>query len=328
MAFLNFTRKREELPSDIDLDMPPEPPKMMREDTSMEEPVDEELMLTKKAGPEEEELPELPPLPDIEEPGEWGKGLDVPLPLPYEKKKKGERTIGKSPVLYIIIFVLVAGIAYSILNYKPYYAKAWNFILELFTRFPFLNEARIYLSSNYLTVLGAVLLIIILVPIFLVVRSAKKKGGAAQKRGEGLPELPPLPEEVPEMPEIPEEGAEFPEIPPVPEEIEAPLPELEEEIPKPIEPLRPVAERMIPSTRVSRPSEKAVKKERFITIDEFRQIRGDISITRGILKKASSFFSKLERIKGGEDRGYLELCNGLQDIQEKIMFINKVLFKE
>lgn len=328
MAFLNFTRKREELPSDIELDMPPEPPKSMREDVSTEEPIDEELMHLNKSGPEEEELPELPPLPDIEEPEEWGKGLE--LPLPFEKKKKWERTTGKSPVLYIIIFVLVAGIAYSILNYKAYYAKAWNFILELFTRFPFLNETKIYLSSNYLTVIGAVLLIIILVTILLIVRSAKKKGGFAQKRGEGLPELPPLPEEeVPEMPEIPEEGAEFPEIPPFPEETEVPLPEVgEEEIPRPIEPLRPVAERMIPSTRVTRPLEKAVKKQRFITIDEFRQIRGDISSTRGILKKASSFFSKLERVKGSEDKGYAELCNSLQDIQEKIVFINKTLFKE
>ncbi len=33
------------------------------------------------------------------------------------------------------------------------------------------------------------------------------------------------------------------------------------------------------------------------------------------------------RIKNIEDKRYLELCNSLQDMQEKIMFINKTLFK-
>ena len=78
MGLLNLMGKKRELPMDIDLDMPPAPPKIgMEEETYREEPIDEELMpLNKKAlkprkikAPKiEEELPEIPPLPEMEEP--------------------------------------------------------------------------------------------------------------------------------------------------------------------------------------------------------------------------------------------------------------------
>ena len=84
MAF--FKKKEEELPSDIDLDVPPEPPKMLGEEISTEGPIDEELMpgakiMKSKAKSKEEELPELPPLPEMEE--------ELP-PLPELEEKKHE----------------------------------------------------------------------------------------------------------------------------------------------------------------------------------------------------------------------------------------------
>ncbi len=264
MAFLNFMKKREELPSDIDLDMPPEPPKMMKEDFSIEEPIDEELMLVKnkpkkmkeRVSKAKEELPELPPLPEEEELGELPK---LP-PLPEEKGRE--------------LPPLLEGEGEE-LPPPPLIEK----------------EKKGFFS-------------------FLKPKKAVKELE--------LPELPPLPEE--------EELGELPEIPSLPEE-EKEFPHLSEEKPiiPPIEHLKPEV-KPIPRVKEVKEAEKPIKK--YVTINDFKQIRADIGGIKDVFKGIDDVFTRLEEIKDSGDKEYAGLYNNLKDIQTKIMFVDKTLFKE
>jgi len=273
MAFLNFKKKREELPTntdlptDIDLDMPPEPPKMVKEDISTEEPVDEELMPRKakkskgKAPKVKEEVAELPPLPEIEEEG---------LPeLPKEEE------FGELPDFQSSSEENLEELGETDLPPPPEIKK------EKKGLFSFLKRRK-------------------------VTREAE------------LPEMPSLPEfeegEISEIPTLPETK----ELPPLPEEKKVPPPI--------IEPLKPVMDRPVPEKEV-KPVEKLVVKK-FITIDNFRQVQGDINNTTSVLKGIDDFFAKLEEIKGSGDKEYSGLYNSLKDVQTNIMFVDKTLFKE
>lgn len=284
MAFLNFVKRREELLSNIDLDMPPEPPKMVEEEISTEEPIDEELMPLKKgkskklkveaAKAEEEELPELPPLPEL--------GEEIP-PIPEEEEKLG---------------ALPESEEYGL----PAPPEETLEELDL------------------------------LPPIYPSKKEKKRVFSFFKKKmpAEKLP-LPEIEEEITEMPSLPEvEGEKFPEIPSLPESEEGYAPsELEEEIPipRPEEPFKPVVQKAMPEKEVEL-VEKPIKKQNYIAIDDFRKIQEGISSTRDILKGIDGFFLELEEVKNVGDKKYLELHNILQDAQRKIMFVDKVLFKE
>ena len=104
MGFLNFKKKRGEASSDVDLDIPPEPPKMMSEDISAEGAIDEELMPFKrstakkakvKIKKEKMKLPELPPLPEVEEEPKMG---EFP-PLPEIEEEPMESELPELPPL-------------------------------------------------------------------------------------------------------------------------------------------------------------------------------------------------------------------------------------
>ncbi len=104
MAFLHF--KKKEAPTGMDamnLDVPPEPPKMGKEEQISEEPINEELMTPAKTmkAPEPKEMPELPPLPaegdigslpdlpDLPEEPPPDMGADLPPPPEIKEKKQG-----------------------------------------------------------------------------------------------------------------------------------------------------------------------------------------------------------------------------------------------
>ena len=256
MGLLNRLKKKEGLPSDIDLDVPPEPPKMgIGGEISTEEPIDEELMIPKKKLtkpkplkakeklaelpqlPEEEMFPEFPPLPE-EEPSFGLKENEMGFPPPPEikKEKKG--------------------------------------------LFSFLKPKKVAEDLQF-------------------------------------PEMPPLPEggnEFPGMPNLPNEGEKEFEMPPVPEEVPF--------SPQPVKPLKPIVKQPLPPIR------KAVRKQKFITINDFQNMQDDINDIRSSLKDIDSFFAGLEENKSIRDKEYTEFHNDLQDINKKIMFVDKSLFKE
>jgi hypothetical protein len=90
VGFLGFGKKKK-LPSEIELDAPPEPPKTWMEGNYSSEPIDEELMPPK--GSPQPKLEDLPPLPRLEEPvpefqdnGRMEDDFNLPEIKPKEKK--------------------------------------------------------------------------------------------------------------------------------------------------------------------------------------------------------------------------------------------------
>jgi len=300
MAFLHFKKKGGPVPSDIDLDMPPEPPKMMEDEPMPEEPINEELMSipppkkAKAKKSKKEEIPELPPLP---EEGDLGQLPELPS-LPEEKGKELEEEIPELPDME------------GELPPPP----------ELKTKkqgfFSFLKTKKTAKDLE----------------LPKIDEVAPEIPPLAEDKGEELPEMPPLPEiegkedikEFPEIPELPKDtGGEIPELPPLPEE--APT------IP-PIETIKaPELERPEPIPKIPEvPKEEAIEKptKKFITIDEFREVQGSISNIKSTLKGIDDVFSKIEEAKINGDKEYVGLYNNLKDAQNKIMFVDRTLFKE
>ncbi len=282
MAFLNLRKKGKELPSDIDLDMPPEPPEMLKEEISTEGPIDEELMPLKRGKPAKKEgLPELPPLPKIEGGPESKDFFTAPFKESAELSPLEEEDLElPPPPAALEIKKEKKGLFSFIKLKKPAEKLPLPEIGEEIPEMPPLPE-----------------------------------------EGEEFPEIPPLPKE--EMPPLPEAGKEFPEIPPLSEERAPVAPPLEISAPLPAEPLKPEVEEPIPEIK-----KVPIKDKKFVTINDFKQIQSDISGAKGVLKGIDGFFVKLEEVKSVGDKGYKELYNNLQDIQKKIMFVDKTLFKE
>ena len=249
MGLLSFKKRKDELPTDFDLDMPPEPPKGFKGDISLDEPIDEEMMIPGKEQYRrpimDEELPEIPPLPEME---------DEMLP-------KSETMDELGPVLE-----------------------------------PALPEKK---KKGFFSFLGS--------------KGPAKKLPEIEREGVSLP---PLPEDM---------GAEeFPDIPSLSEENEdmANMPEIEEGYaPKAIvqQPIKEAKKRV---------KDEGAKKIKFITINDFRYIQDGINNGRASLKGVDVFFTELEDIKSDTDKRYIDLHNNLKDIQKKVVFVDKTLFKE
>jgi hypothetical protein len=306
MAFLNFAKKKGKIPDTTDLDIPPEPPKIMEEDISTNEPIDEELMPLRKTKPKKEKLPEIPPLPKMEEleplpeEGLAAKELkELELPPPPVKKKRG------------------------FFFRKPKKAVEIPSIEEELPPLPPLPKGEEEIP-----------------PMPSSPREEKKLPPLPEKEIPPMPSLPEIEEELPAIPPLPKEEKEFPEIPPIPETKEKvpelpplpekvpTLPELERGIhftpPKPPPPERPVQEPLKPEEPLH---EEVKPRKRFIVLDDFKQIQSNITNTKSTLKDIYSYLSELEEVKG-IDKKYSELNNNLQDIQKKLVFVDKTLFKE
>ena len=278
MAFLHFKKKGKlatDIMGDLDLDMPPEPPKIMERESLPEEPINEELMsmpLPKKGKATKFKRKEMSELPSLHEEGELRELQELP-PLPGDGDleeelpplpdlEEGEGNLPPPPELK---------------------TKKQGF-------FSFLN---------------------------------------AKNTAKDL-ELPKLDEEIPELPEIGEEETKgFPEIPELPEREELPLLDEEEmsSVP-PIEIIKaPVVKKPIPKIEdVLEEKEKPVKK--FLSITEFKEIQSDINDIKSIVRGVDDVFAKIEEAKTSGDKEYAGLYNNLKDVQSKIMFVDKTLFKE
>ncbi len=288
MAFLNFAKKKEKIPDTTDLDIPPEPPKIVEEEISTKEPMDEELMPFKPKTKAKERLPEIPPLPSIEE-------LE-PLPESEEELAAEELKELELP--------------------PPPVKKKRRF----FFRKPKKVAEKLPLPSIEEEL-----------PPLPPLPEEEKELPPLPEIEEEIPPMPPLPkeEEFPEIPPVPETEEEIPAMPPLPEKVPT-LPELEREIhftplkPTP-PPERPVREPLRPKEPL--PEEGISIRKKFITIDDFKQIQNNITNTKSTLKDIHFYLSELEEHKK-MDRKYLELNNSLQDIQKKLVFVDKTLFKE
>ena len=72
-----------------------------------------------------------------------------------------------------------------------------------------------------------------------------------------------------------------------------------------------------------RPNVKTI----YVRIDNFKATLGSINIVRSDLRKSEEALKKLESIKGAKDRSFDKIKVSIDDLQKKLIFIDKTLFK-
>jgi len=167
-------------------------------------------------------------------------------------------------------------------------------------------------------------------------------------------EIPELSEEsIPDFPTFPDVKEEqLPSIPPIsaPSEIPEPMPELETPFPSTLTP-PPVQEQKeessveegIPKAEFPEPHLKMGRglfrhekkvffegpsgKSIYVKVDNFKAMLGSINMVRSDLKKSEGALTKLESIKNSKDKSFDKVKSSLEDLQKKLIFIDKTLFK-
>ncbi len=137
---------------------------------------------------------------------------------------------------------------------------------------------------------------------------------------------------------LPEIGEEQLQIPPISAPIQMPEPmptmmphqppkkegeEHEEEKSQFTQPYQEKETKLFPEKRISKESLKTV----YIRIDNFKVALGSINMVRNDLKKSEEVFTKLENIRSSKEKLFDKVKNSLGDLQKKLIFIDKTLFK-
>ena len=143
-----------------------------------------------------------------------------------------------------------------------------------------------------------------------------------QEKDSDLPSLPDFEEQTP----IPTIRAPTPAT--VPEPIPIPTPQMT--TPEDVEEEQP-AQASAKPRRLFR-SEKdyevqATRKDIYVKVDIFRAALGNINIIRNDLRKSEEALMKLENLKSAKDRSFEKVKSSLNDLQKKLIFIDKTLFK-
>lgn len=191
-------------------------------------------------------------------------------------------------------------------------------------------------------------------PEFPSLIGEEAESGASE---EGIPELPPLPKleeegfqqtkkkglfsflkpkKAAKDMEIPRIEEEFPEISSIPEEESLPkfpsfssLPREREEPPR-----KPIVQPNAPISISTKPLKQAAVQsaekdvDRFITIDDFKNILKGIGEIKKELDRINDSFAGEGGVKESGDKEHTGLHSSLKDIRTKMMFIDKILFKE
>ena len=179
---------------------------------------------------------------------------------------------------------------------------------------------------------------------------------AGLDEGMELPEIPDFPEEKISAPNEPDFDLEKDELP----ELKDDIPELGQRqeiqpismpttMPKdmPAPELKPVEQQPYPEDPRFTPldgypkierklfaQEKAALRERpsgksiYVKVGKFKAALGSINVVRSDLRKSEDALMKLENIKNSKDRSFDRIRNSLDDLQRKLIFIDKTLFKE
>ena len=163
-------------------------------------------------------------------------------------------------------------------------------------------------------------------------------------------------EEKISAPEPSEENVQFPEFPEIKEEPLPPIgpvrvssqipeqmpqqaaqqqafaPQMEmrqessaQEIPKPQEAYQKIERRLFRQEReISRmPAEKTI----YLKVDKFKAMLSGINTIRSDIRKSEEALIKLENIKDTKDKSFDKVKYALEDLQKKLIFIDKTLFE-
>lgn len=172
---------------------------------------------------------------------------------------------------------------------------------------------------------------------------------------ESMPEFPDFPEEkisAPKeesfdfgrgMPEMGNEAMEFPELD-AQEQPKAPVPMPAASVPVqqalPPKDVAPEQPRFTPLDEYPKIEKKLFSQEKrmlherplgktiYVKVERFKAALGSINIVRSDLRKSEEALAKLESIKASKDRSFDKATASLDDLQKKLIFIDKTLFKE
>lgn len=142
-------------------------------------------------------------------------------------------------------------------------------------------------------------------------------------------------EHMPEFPDFPEieenKSTQFPPVtssavpePSIPHEM--PEPEEEETMPSPQDNYPKIAGRLFAREKRSlreRPNVKMI----YVRIENFKATLGSINTVRSDLRKSEEALMKMENIKTAKDRSFDKAKSSLDDLQRKLIFVDKTLFK-
>jgi len=159
-----------------------------------------------------------------------------------------------------------------------------------------------------------------------------------------------------EMPELDKESSDFQSLPEMEEEamrlvppattippiiapaIPEPMPSIPRITPAPERYLREEAE-LAPSDvyqkterRLFSPEKRILReipsgKTIYVRVDNFKATLGNIDIVRRNLRKSGDVLLKMENIKNSKDKSFDKVKSSLDDLQKRLIFIDKTLFK-
>jgi len=75
--------------------------------------------------------------------------------------------------------------------------------------------------------------------------------------------------------------------------------------------------------RFERPS----RKEIFVRVENFKAVLDGIGMIRASVRKSDEALMRLENIKNSKDRSFDRVKSSMEDLQKKLLFIDKTLFK-
>ena len=147
----------------------------------------------------------------------------------------------------------------------------------------------------------------------------------------------------PKMPEMKDNDMpDFPEFPEMEEEAKAPAePQMQFQplaSPQPAQPM-PTAEEEMPESEPQHmqrrglfhhermPREMRARKEVYVRVDRFKAVLDSISMIRSSARKSDESLMRMESIKNSKDRAFDRVKSSLADLQKKLIFIDKTLFK-
>ncbi len=154
-----------------------------------------------------------------------------------------------------------------------------------------------------------------------------------------LDDLPPLPDEMPKMKDDLDFSQEEFSEPPVPEPIQEPMQEepvqevveehIDDSIPNEIPDLDVPSEPVAEPTNIEEPvrvEKKAIPDEIFIDAKGQANVLGYIESIKAGNTEVQEMFEKLNTIKNTADKAYEKLHVGLEEIERKLLYVDKILF--
>ncbi len=127
-----------------------------------------------------------------------------------------------------------------------------------------------------------------------------------------IPPAPPTKEELPSFPDIPKDIS-------VPSKKEAPVPTAEQAEEKAVEEQKKELEER---------EDLKVKKPIFVGIENYKYMIDEVGLMKNTLKEAEDTIVRVSEFKEDEDKSFDSWQSQIEDIQKKLIYADKTLFKK